>query len=157
MKKWVWFTLSIFVVFFDQASKYWAEISLIPYKPLSIFPMLNFTLAFNTGAAFSFLNGAGDWHRWFFASFSLLMSLILIVWLYRVPNQDRLLSAGISLVLGGAVGNLIDRALYGYVVDFIDVYYNHHHFATFNIADSAISIGAAFFILDVLINRKNEK
>lgn len=154
MKKWYWFVLSILVVIGDQASKYWAGVSLIPYKPLPIAPMLNFTLAFNTGAAFSFLNGAGDWHRWFFAAFSFVMSIVLVVWLYRVPSQDRLLSAGISLILGGAVGNLIDRALYGYVVDFIDVYYQHHHFATFNIADSAICIGAGLFILDVIVNRK---
>jgi signal peptidase II len=154
MKKWHWFVLSILVIVCDQASKYWAGISLTPYKPLPVFPMLNFTLAFNTGAAFSFLNGAGDWHRWFFAGFSLIMSAVLIVWLYRIPNQARLLSAGISLILGGAIGNLIDRAFYGYVIDFIDVYYQHHHFATFNIADSAICIGAAFFVLDVLLTRK---
>jgi signal peptidase II len=154
MRKWYWFALSIFIIVADQASKYWAEISLVPYKPLAVFPMLNATLAFNTGAAFSFLNGAGDWHRWFFAGFSLIMSIVLIVWLYRIPNQNRLLSIGISLILGGAVGNLIDRAFYGYVVDFIDVYYQYHHFATFNIADSAICVGAVFFALDVLVNRK---
>ena len=153
MKRWFWFALSIFIVVADQASKYWAEVSLVPYKPLAIFPMLNATLAFNTGAAFSFLNGAGEWHRWFFAGFSLVMSSVLIVWLYQIPRKNRLLSLGISLILGGAVGNLIDRALYGYVVDFIDVYYQYHHFATFNIADSAISIGAVFFALDVLLHR----
>lgn len=154
MKKWHWFALSILIVVCDQASKYWAGVVLIPYKPLPIFPMLNFTLAFNTGAAFSFLNGAGGWHRWFFAGFSLVMSVGLIIWLYRISRHDFLLSAGISLILGGAVGNLIDRAFYGYVVDFIDVYYKNHHFATFNIADSAICIGAALFILDVFLNRK---
>lgn len=154
MKKWHWFVLSILVIVCDQVSKYWAGVSLIPYKPLPVLPMLNFTLAFNTGAAFSFLNGAGDWHRWFFAGFSLIMSGVLMVWLYRIPNEARLLSAGISLILGGAIGNLIDRAFYGYVVDFIDVYYQHHHFATFNIADSAICIGAAFFVLDVFLTRK---
>ncbi|MFT4060432.1 MAG: signal peptidase II [Legionella sp.] len=154
MKKWHWFVLSILVIIGDQASKYWAGTSLIPYKPMPVMPMLNFTLAYNTGAAFSFLNGAGDWHRWFFAGFSLLMSTVLVVWLYRVPSHSCLLSAGISLILGGAVGNLIDRAFYGYVIDFIDVYYQYHHFATFNIADSAICVGAAFFILDVLIHRK---
>lgn len=154
MKKWHWFALSIFIIVCDQASKYWAGVALTPYKPLPIIPMLNFTLAFNTGAAFSFLNGAGGWHRWFFAGFSLIMSIVLIIWLSRTPSEDRLLSAGISLILGGAIGNLIDRAFYGYVVDFIDVYYQHHHFATFNIADSAICIGAALFVLDILINRK---
>lgn len=154
MKKWHWFMLSILILIADQASKYWAGVSLTPYKPVPVFPMLNVTLAFNTGAAFSFLNGAGDWHRWFFAGFSLLMSVVLTVWLYRIPNQSRLLCAGVSLILGGAVGNLIDRAFYGYVIDFIDVYYQHHHFATFNIADSAICIGAALFVLDTLVHRK---
>lgn len=154
MKKWHWFILSILIVVADQLSKYWAGVSLTPYKPMPVFPMLNFTLAFNTGAAFSFLNGAGGWHRWFFASFSFIMSIALIIWLIRAPKKDYLVSAGISLILGGAVGNLIDRAAYGYVVDFIDVYYQHHHFATFNIADSAICIGAVFLMLDVLINRK---
>jgi signal peptidase II len=149
MKNWHWFVLSILIIICDQTSKYWAETALIPYNPMPVMPMLNFTLAFNTGAAFSFLNGAGDWHRWFFSGFSLIMSLVLVVWLYRTPPQARLLSAGISFILGGAIGNLIDRAFYGYVIDFIDVYYEHHHFATFNIADSAICIGAAFFILDV--------
>ena len=154
MKKWYWFALSIVVIVADQASKYWAGVTLIPYKPLPVFPMFNLTLAYNTGAAFSFLSGAGDWHRWFFAGFSLLVSIMLAVWLYRIPNKDRLLSAGICLILGGAIGNLYDRAVYGYVVDFIDVYYQHHHFATFNIADSAICVGAAFFVLDLLVHKK---
>lgn len=153
MKKWHWFMLSIAVVVLDQLSKYWIGIFLTPYKPLPIFPMLNLTLAYNTGAAFSFLSGAGEWHRWFFAGFSLVMSAVLTIWLYR-STHSCLLSVAISLVLGGAVGNLIDRAFYGYVVDFIDVYYKHHHFATFNIADSAICIGAGFFILDLLVNKK---
>lgn len=154
MKKWPWFVLSFAVIVGDQVSKYWASVSLTPYKPWPVFPMFNFTLAYNTGAAFSFLSGAGDWHRWFFAGFSFIVSIMLAVWLYRTPNQTRLLSIGISLILGGAIGNLIDRAFYGYVIDFIDVYYQHHHFATFNIADSAISIGAGFFILDLLVHKK---
>ncbi len=154
MKKWNWYVLSIIVVLIDQATKYWVGVSLIPYKPVPIFPMFNITLAYNTGAAFSFLSGTGDWHRWFFAGFSLFISIILVVWLWRTPNSDRLQSAGISLILGGAIGNLLDRGIYGYVVDFIDLYYEHHHFATFNIADSAICIGAALLILDLLVHRK---
>lgn len=153
MKKWYWFLLSIAVMIADQVSKYWVSISLTPYKPMPIFPMLNITLAYNSGAAFSFLSGAGGWHRWFFSAFSLVVSVILVVWLWRTPSQARLQSVGISLILGGAVGNLIDRAFNGYVIDFIDVYYQHHHFATFNLADSAICIGAAFLVLDLLINR----
>lgn len=154
MKKGYWFLLSIMVIIVDQLSKYWVAIALTPYKPMPVIPMLNLTLAYNTGAAFSFLSGAGDWHRWFFAGFSLLVSAILVVWLWRTSPQDKLQAAGISLILGGAVGNLIDRGLQGYVIDFIDIYYKNHHFATFNIADSAICIGAAFLVLDLLINRE---
>ncbi|AUH72701.1 signal peptidase II [Legionella sainthelensi] len=154
MKKWYWFMLSLAVIVSDQLSKYLVSIFLTPYHPLPVFPMFNLTLAYNTGAAFSFLSGAGDWHRWFFAAFSFIVSIILAVWLYKTENQTCLLSAGISLVLGGAVGNLFDRAIHGYVIDFIDLYYKHHHFATFNIADSAICIGAGLFVLDVFINKK---
>ena len=154
MKKWYWFLLSIAVIILDQVSKYWIAVLLTPYKPMPICPMFNLTLAYNTGAAFSFLSGAGDWHRWFFAGFSLVVSTILVIWLWRTPDKLKLQSLGISLILGGAVGNLIDRGLQGYVIDFIDVYYQHHHFATFNLADSAISVGAAVLVLDLLINRK---
>ena len=154
MRKKYWYLLSMVVVLLDQASKYWVGVSLIPYKPLPVFPMFNITLAYNTGAAFSFLSGAGNWHRWFFSGFSLVVSILLVIWLWRTSSQDGLQSAGLSLILGGAVGNLLDRGLDGYVIDFIDVYYKYHHFATFNLADSAICIGAAFMALDLLIHRK---
>lgn len=154
MKHWRWYVLSIVVIFLDQASKYWVGTSLTPYTPMPVVPMLNITLAYNTGAAFSFLSGAGDWHRWFFAAFSFIVSIILIVWIARTNLQERLQLAGISLILGGAIGNLIDRGLHGYVIDFIDVFYKHYHFATFNIADSAICIGAGLLLLDLLRNRE---
>lgn len=154
MKKWHWFVLSIMVIILDQASKYWIGTSLTPYKPMPVMPMFNLTLAYNTGAAFSFLSGAGDWHRWFFACFNLFVSGILVIWLWRTPRQAWLQSLGISLILGGALGNLIDRGIHGYVIDFIDVYYQHHHFATFNLADSAICIGAAALILDLLLHKE---
>lgn len=154
MKKGYWFLLSLLIFIADQASKYWVVATFIPYKPVSVIPLLNFTLAYNTGAAFSFLSKAGDWHRWFFAGFSLVVSIALIIWLRRTAKQAYLQAAGISLILGGAVGNLIDRAFQGYVVDFIDVYYASHHFATFNLADSAICIGAALLILDMFVNRE---
>lgn len=153
MKKWPWFILSLIVIICDQASKYLVEVLLTPYKPLPVFPMFNLTLAYNSGAAFSFLSGAGDWHRWFFAGFSFIVSAILAIWLYRTASHAKLLLAGISLILGGAIGNLFDRAFHGYVIDFIDLYYKHYHFATFNIADSAICIGAGFFVLDLLVNK----
>ena len=154
MKKWHWFLLSILVIILDQASKYWIEAVLTPYKPLPIIPMFNITLAYNTGAAFSFLSGTGGWHRWFFAGFSLIVSIILMIWLWRTPKKDHLQSLGVSLILGGAIGNLIDRAINGYVVDFVDIYYEYHHFATFNLADSAICIGAAALILDLIFRKE---
>ena len=152
MKKWPWFVLSLLVLLVDQASKYWATHYLIPYQPEPLFPMMNFTLAYNTGAAFSFLSGAGSWHRWFFAGFSIVMSLILIVWLIRIPVKAKLQSAAISLILGGAVGNLYDRAVLGHVTDFIDVYYKNHHWPVFNLADSAICIGAILLLIDLCKN-----
>lgn len=155
MRKGYWLVLSLILVILDQVSKYWVSHYLTPYTPMPVFPMLNITLAYNSGAAFSFLSGAGEWHRWFFACFSLIVSVLLVVWLIRTPQQDKWQSLGLSFILGGAVGNLIDRALYGYVVDFIDVYYEHHHFATFNVADSAICIGAAFLILDLFMPKKS--
>lgn len=142
MKKWPWFVLVLVIILADQASKYWASVALMPYQPESIFSMLNLTLAYNSGAAFSFLSGAGEWHRWFFAGFSLIMSAVLIIGIIRVPSVMRLQLLSLSLILGGAIGNLIDRAYFGYVIDFIDVYYKNHHWPVFNLADSAICVGA---------------
>ena len=157
MKKRFWFFASIAIIILDQVSKYWISTTLIPYKPIPIFPMLNITLAYNNGAAFGFLNGNGEWHKWFFAIFSLTVSLILILWLWRSSIQDKLQSAGLSLILGGAIGNLIDRGLHGYVIDFIDVYYKHHHFATFNLADSAICIGAGLLLLELILPKHKKQ
>lgn len=152
MKKWPWFLLSVLVIVIDQWSKYWAAATLIPYQPESIMPMMNFTLAYNSGAAFSFLSGTGGWHRWFFAGFSILMSILLIIWLIRLPAQAKLQSFAVSLILGGAVGNLYDRAIFGHVIDFIDFYYKNHHWPVFNLADTAICIGAFFLLLDLCKN-----
>ena len=113
-------------------------------------PMVNFTLAFNTGAAFSFLSGTGDWHRWLFTGFSAVMSVAIFVWIIRLPSTARMQAAGLSLILAGAVGNLMDRILLGHVIDFIDVYYSHYHWPAFNIADSAICVGAFLLILDMV-------
>lgn len=152
MKKWPWFLLSIVVLLADQLSKYWAVTHLIPYQPMAVIPMFNFTLAYNSGAAFSFLSGTGGWHRWFFTGFSVLMSLLLIIWLVRLPAKDKLQSCAVSLLLGGAIGNLYDRAALGYVTDFIDIYYQNHHWPVFNIADSAICLGAFLLLVDLCKN-----
>ncbi|WP_028389584.1 signal peptidase II [Legionella fairfieldensis] len=152
MKKWPWFLLSLAVLLGDQLSKYWAASNLVPYQPEPLFSMLNFTLAYNTGAAFSFLSGTGNWHRWFFAGFSVIMSLFLIIWLFRLPQNAKLQSLAISLILGGAIGNLYDRAAFGHVIDFIDIYYENHHWPVFNLADSAICIGAFLLLFDLCKN-----
>lgn len=154
MKKWPWFLLTVLIIVLDQWSKQWALHHLEPYQPEHIMPMVNATLAFNTGAAFSFLSGVGGWHRWFFALFSLTMSGVLITWLMRLPGKALLSSLALSLILGGAIGNLYDRAMFGYVIDFIDVYYANHHWPVFNVADSAICLGAFLLIIDLIINDK---
>lgn len=148
MRKLPWFLFSLVVILLDQASKYWALKTLIPYQPEAVMPMVNFTLAYNTGAAFSFLSGTGDWHRWFFTGFSALMSCALAIWIIRVPTSARLQLVAISLILAGAVGNLIDRIVLGHVIDFIDVYYTHYHWPVFNLADSAICLGAVLLLAD---------
>lgn len=149
MKKWMWITLSLFIVILDQFTKGYALHALSPYEPHALIPMVNFTLAFNTGVAFSFLSHLGEWNRWFFVGFSSLMSIVLLIWLIRLPNKYVLQAAGISLILGGALGNLYDRLMLGYVVDFIDVYYKTHHWPVFNLADSAICLGACLLLIDL--------
>lgn len=152
MRKWFGFFLSILVLCADQLSKHWAETTLIPYQPEPLFPMVNFTLAYNTGAAFSFLSSAGSWHHWFFASFSLLMSLGLLIWLIRMPARASLQLLAVALILGGALGNLYDRLFDARVVDFIDVYYKSYHWPIFNLADSAICLGALLLAIALCKN-----
>jgi len=146
MLKWLW--LSVLVIVLDQLTKYMASTLLTYYKPLAIMPMFNFTLMHNTGAAFSFLNDAGGWQRWFFTIIALGVSIFLTLWLKRLTVQEKLQAIALALILGGAIGNVIDRMWLGYVVDFLDVYYANWHFPAFNIADSAITIGAVLIIYD---------
>ncbi len=150
MKKWHWFVLSLIVVLMDQASKYFISIRLVPYQPVPVMPMINLTLAYNSGAAFSFLSQAGQWHHWFFIIFSLIMSTALIIWIIRLDPTARLQLLALSLILGGAIGNLIDRAFFGSVIDFIDVYYQYHHWPVFNLADSAICVGAFLMLIELI-------
>ena len=157
MKKLPWFLLSLAVIFVDQLSKHWAMSTLIPYQPTPLFPMFNFTLAYNTGAAFSFLSAAGDWHQWFFACFSVVMSIILAVWLMRLPSKAVLQCLAISLILGGALGNLYDRAVLGHVIDFIELYYGNYRWPVFNLADSAICLGAILLLVDLFRNPKDSQ
>lgn len=151
-----WYLLSLVVIILDQWTKWLAETNLTFLEPVPVIePFLNWTLAYNYGAAFSFLADAGGWQKWFFAGLALLMSLFLIGYLAKAPRQAKLLSLGLALVLGGAVGNLIDRLLHGHVIDFIHVHYaDVWHYPIFNIADIGISIGVLLIVIDMLFLEK---
>jgi len=144
MARWLW--LAVLVVVLDQATKWLAEGLLDPYRPVPLIPFLNFTLMFNDGAAFSFLSGAGGWQRWLFAGFASAMSVVLLIWLLRLGSHERLMAAALSLVIGGAMGNLIDRMETGRVVDFIQLYAGDWYWPAFNVADSAITLGVALLL-----------
>jgi signal peptidase II len=127
-----------------------ASDSLTLYRPIELTSWLNMTLAHNYGAAFSFLSDAGGWQRWLFTGLASVVTVVLVVWLLRLPANEKLTAAALSLVIGGAVGNLIDRIVNGYVVDFIDVFYQDHHWPAFNLADSAITCGVILLLVDGL-------
>lgn len=149
---WLW--LSLAVVALDQATKYLITRRFEEFDEIVVLPVLNLIRLHNEGAAFSFLSDAGGWQRWFFTGLGVAVSIGIVVWLRRLPAAGhRLLAAGLALVLGGAVGNVIDRLLWGHVIDFIRVHYAGWYFPAFNVADSAITVGAALLILDSLLQR----
>lgn len=147
MFRFLWITAA--VVISDQATKYFALKHLMRSE-IAITPFLNFALAFNTGAAFSFLSDAGGWQNLFFVGVAAVVSIIILFMIRRLGANDLQVAVALMLVLGGAMGNVIDRVRYGYVVDFIDVYYRSWHWPTFNVADSAITIGAILLIMDAV-------
>jgi len=147
----------ICIVVLDQLTKFQAVNNLEPGERIAVFTGFDLWRVHNYGAAFSFLNDAGGWQRWLLTGISLVASIILATWLWRLPKSQRLLAIALAVLLAGALGNLIDRLVFGYVVDFISVYYADWRFATFNIADAAISVGAALLVLDILVGvRPNE-
>lgn len=148
MLKWLW--LSLVVVGLDQVSKFWVVSNFRLYESISLLPSLNLTYVQNTGAAFSFLSTAGGWQRWFFVGIALVATIVLTIWLARLKSNERWMAATLSLILGGAIGNLYDRIAYAYVIDFIDVYYETWHWPVFNVADSAISIGVVMMLVDIV-------
>lgn len=155
MLKWLW--LSFVVLVLDQITKLAIAASMQLYQSIQVLPFFNLTYVHNTGAAFSFLSEAGGWQRWFFAVLAFVISVVITVWLARLKRHETLLAVSLALVLGGAVGNLIDRLAYGYVIDFLDVYYQDWHWPAFNIADSAITIGVALMIAESFgIGKKGE-
>jgi len=149
MMKWLW--LSGVALILDQISKIWIDMNMSLYQSISVFPGFSITYAHNYGAAFSFLSDAGGWQRWFFAVLAAVISAGLVVYLRQLKPNETLLAVALSLILGGAVGNLIDRVLYGYVIDFLDIYYKSYHWPVFNIADSAITVGVAFILYESFI------
>lgn len=155
MLKWLW--LSALVMALDLATKAMASHYLMLYQPVPVFPGFNWTLAHNAGAAFSFLSTESGWQRWFFSAIALVVSVGIIIWIRRLAPTQTMLAVSLALVLGGALGNLWDRATLGYVVDFIDVYYRQSHWPAFNLADSAISVGAALLIFDSLRSGKRHE
>lgn len=152
-----WYALAALLVVLDQYTKGLASAHLDYGRPQEVFSWFNLTLAHNTGAAFSFLDDAGGWQRYFFSTVATVVSGVLTVWLFVMPRSQRLLAIALTLILAGAVGNLWDRVTLGYVVDFISVHYAQHYFPAFNIADSAITVGAACMILDSFLHREPEE
>lgn len=142
-----WLALSIVVVILDQLTKSAITSNFQYGETKVILSWFNLVLAHNTGAAFSFLANAGGWQRWFFIVLTVVVTAVLL-WMLRGAKQNRLLSIALALVIGGAIGNLIDRAMYGYVVDFVQWHAAGYYWPAFNVADSAICLGAAALIVD---------
>ena len=153
--RWCW-GVSGSVIALDQLTKFLAERLLVMHQPVPVLPSFNWMLTYNPGAAFSFLAGAGGWQRWFFLVLGSLVSIALIVWLTRLRPEEKRLALALALILGGAIGNLIDRAWLGQVIDFIQLYYDRWYWPAFNIADSAITIGAALLVLDSLLGERRQ-
>ncbi len=155
MLKWIW--LAIVVIIADQLTKYIASTSLQMHVPIAVMPMFNWTLMHNPGAAFSFLADAGGWQRWFFAVIAVVVSVVIVLWIKRLEQHEKWQAIALALILGGALGNVIDRIWLGYVVDFIQIYYQQWYWPAFNIADSAISIGVAMIIIESIREYRTEK
>lgn len=172
MLKWLWLTVIIILV--DQFTKWWVSHVMQMYQPVEVMPMLNLYLAHNPGAAFSFLSDAGGWQRWFFTLVALAVSTALVFWIRKLQQHERWIAIGLAFILGGALGNVIDRIVFGYVIDFIQFYYAGQAclpgftllynqqgaqciWPSFNIADSAITVGAAILIFDGILNLKRKR
>lgn len=154
----IYFVIAALVIVLDQWSKWYMSNLLSLCVPggcesIVLLPVFQLTLLHNSGAAFSFLNDAGGWQRYLLVSISVLVSAYVAYWLYRIHRQEKFLAFGLAMILGGAVGNLIDRAFVGYVVDFLVVHWDEAYFPAFNVADSAISVGAGVLILEMFMKK----
>lgn len=145
----LWLWLAVLVLCLDQYTKHLAVMQLQLHEPISLLPFFNLTLSYNSGAAFNLLHNAGGWQQWLFSAIALIVSLVILVWLYRLPSKHKWSAVALTLILGGAIGNFYDRVTLGYVIDFIQVHYQDWYFPIFNVADSAISIGAVMLLIEI--------
>ncbi|MEL4287408.1 signal peptidase II [Shewanella xiamenensis] len=153
--RWYWIVVLVFLA--DQLSKQWVLANFDLFESVQLLPFFNFTYVRNYGAAFSFLSEAGGWQRWLFTLVAVGFSTLLTVWLRKQAASLWKLNLAYTLVIGGALGNLIDRLMHGFVVDFIDFYWGKSHYPAFNIADSAIFIGAVLIIWDSFFNSESKQ
>lgn len=153
----IWLLVSVAVFVLDQLTKHWIMVHFELYDRQVLLPFFNLVHVHNYGAAFSFLSDQPGWQRWFLLAVTSIISIVLFVWLTRLQSQQKILALALVLILGGALGNLYDRAAYGYVVDFIDWHYGGYHWPAFNIADAGISCGAVLLILDTIINPESSR
>ncbi|WP_108652391.1 signal peptidase II [Dongshaea marina] len=153
--RWLW--LAGLVLILDQLTKLWIS-SNIPYgsQGIELNPFLRLVYVFNSGAAFSFLADASGWQRWLFTGFAIGIAGALLAWLKRLPPKSHWIGIAIALIIGGALGNLIDRLYLGHVIDFIDLYLNYGHFPRFNLADCGVCVGALMLVLESFFNKKEE-
>lgn len=157
MKAIKWYILAIVVIALDQITKLVVAARIDHEKVVKVMPYFNLTHRRNEGAAFSFLADAGGWQRWGFSGLAFVVSIGIAIWIFKINGKERVNSLGLSLVLGGAVGNLIDRVAYGWVIDFLDAYWGSYHWPAFNIADIAISVGVFFLLLGGLLEFLKER
>lgn len=152
--RWIW--LSILIVALDQLTKFLIEPWLTGQPPFEVIPgFARLVLVYNTGAAFSLLSSASGWQRWLFTGLAVVISALIVYWLKKTPRGQWTTALPLAMILGGAVGNLIDRLRFGHVIDFVDLYYGDWHWPAFNVADASISVGAAVFILAGLFQKKS--
>ncbi|MFD2179880.1 signal peptidase II [Veronia pacifica] len=146
--RWLWLALLVFVLDIGTKLLVMNNMEYGPANRIELLPFFNLTYVHNPGAAFSFLSDAGGWQRWFFSATAIIVSCVLVYWMSKTPARQRLVNAAYALIIGGAIGNLFDRLVHGYVIDFLDFFWGTNHWPAFNLADSAILIGAGFILLD---------
>ena len=148
--------LSAAVVALDQLTKFLIERHFAVFESVSVLPVLEITRLHNTGAAFSFLADEAGWQRWFFTALAIIVGVVLSLWLRRIDPRARVLATAVALILGGAIGNVIDRVRLGHVIDFIYAHWDRHYFPAFNVADSAICVGAGLLLLDTWLSGRRD-